>query len=70
MKCEDCKYWERNKNEAFGECKRFPPIITYGLYPKATEEDIQYNLGNFPNSMEDDWCGEFQPKQTEGEEHR
>jgi hypothetical protein len=78
-KCEDCKYWKKNKNnlhdlrrtyndESFlGFCRRTLPK---GVQYTSDENEIaagnpqgQY-YAHWPETKETDWCGEFQPKEN------
>jgi len=54
MKCEDCKFWSVELLAKWGYCKRFPPRASDG------ETDSEW-----PDTDYNDWCGEFQQKETE-----
>ena len=58
MTCKICKWWDQvgyHKGLVgnFGFCRRFPPAH------KTITEKIEQNRGNWPETFEDDWCGEF-----------
>ena len=63
--CESCRYWKiAEHTEAFGErgargagrCRRHPPTTT----GKFHHED------RFPLTAFDDWCGEYEKRQSDG----
>jgi len=62
-KCKNCEYWELLSDDddcvPLGICHRFPPSIN------SDKDDKAYS----PMPDEDEWCGEFKPKESiaEGE---
>ena len=82
-KCENCEWWERWKTGikgTVGICRRFPPKESHKIYTEKSDEyefdgitwihpcpsestDISY----YPKTNDIDWCGEFKPKQKDGE---
>jgi len=59
--CENCKYWERwdapkeSDDYRFGNCHKNPPQVHTEFH----------NIGSFPRTTKDVWCGEFKPKKNE-----
>lgn len=58
-KCEDCKWWDDYDEEApsLGKCHKYAP--------KSTNYDdglARHVYCEWPDVVEDDWCGEFEAK--------
>lgn len=82
MNCKDCKFWfqedgdykcKLNGNDKvihyIGACLRYAPRITLGMvwpYDKLDSEDQEYDAV-WPHTREWDWCGEFEPKESNEE---
>jgi hypothetical protein len=78
MKCRDCNWWEKIKNNLhdlrkgydfdqsfLGFCRRTLPIAVQ--YTSDKEEIAAGNpqcqyLAHWPETKETDWCGEFEEK--------
>lgn len=60
-KCRHCRYFEPYKEIAkdtpIGVCYRHPPVIS--------PNDNEYRNSDYPDTHSDDFCGEWQPRQTE-----
>ena len=65
-KCADCKFWERWGTE-FGGCRRLPPQVDFNFDAReAPYQKLQITITRshkpvWPNTSQDDWCGELQP---------
>lgn len=68
--CKECRFWsqetevpEENKLGIRGECRRYPPLHMVSTLitvdDEAMREDDNLWTGVWPNTYEDDWCGEF-----------
>jgi hypothetical protein len=57
-RCGNCKFWNDLKKGS-GECRKWAPEF----HPQQTMKDM---FGRFPETMEEEWCGEYQRKE-EGE---
>ncbi len=53
--CKNCKYWNFQKEEGVGECRRNPPATFFDQ-----EEGAAFAL--WPYTDDTDWCGEFSRK--------
>lgn len=62
--CRNCRFWhETPDSDVFGgDCRIRSPVIVMGQLNLAAGEcdgtDIA-TMGFWPNTGEDDWCGEF-----------
>ena len=67
-RCENCRFWDLDgvflvaapddeARDRFSECHRYPP--TQGFF----EEVDQNFIPRFPVTLNNQWCGEFQPNQ-------
>ena len=55
MRCDECRFWKQQNTTVFeGECHRNPPVPV----------KIAYICSYWPRCNRDDWCGEFQAKET------
>lgn len=62
-KCEDCKFWRKFEGKN-GECHRYAPLPS--KIEINTKEDKPRFLGSrWPLTNFDQWCGEFQKKQSD-----
>jgi hypothetical protein len=68
--CKLCRFWLNwdTEDTNLGECHRFPPRMAATLEsssegPSATT--VRPEDGGWPLTYPDDWCGEFQPRQTQ-----
>jgi hypothetical protein len=68
--CGNCKFWKDiDKHNAgnHGQCRRFPPVVV-SLPPSQIDGHGDGDTFNpwdatvFPETWNDDWCGEYQPK--------
>ena len=75
-KCEKCRYWnkttEPDSDSRYGECRRRPPVLceghkTSGAPLEPDYEDDAQNWGLWPFVYSDDWCGEFEPKESQSD---
>lgn len=63
--CETCPFWENetfDDDSSYGQCQRFPPVApTTNLQQKESIAALGsegYWKGCFPETSNDDWCGE------------
>jgi|688.fasta_scaffold55407_7 hypothetical protein len=66
--CAKCRFWWRNASDTYGEqdgvygdnrfapCRRFPKVFT------GEKKQFAYDDWDHPVMIDDDWCGEFQPR--------
>lgn len=57
IKCANCRFWDRHPYDvSFGSCRIFRPMV--------------HDSGNtsWPETHDEDWCGEFQSKETSNEQ--
>lgn len=81
-KCMNCEWWDKWKGErdSFGLCRRFPPKESHKIFAEKSEEyefdgitwihacpSESTDISHFPVTINIDWCGEFKPKQKDGE---
>ncbi len=59
--CETCRFWDGSSPDAtgWGMCRRNPP--THVSHEILDGGGIA-NVGFWPDTEDDDWCGEFQEK--------
>ena len=50
--CELCKYKKKS------DCRRYPPQLIY----VSTDISDGYFVSDFPEITDNEWCGEFKPK--------
>lgn len=61
--CASCRFWLRWRESSSGACRRFPPQFQVGTsYNRDIEASEVDSTAAFPNTDDDDWCGEFQVK--------
>ncbi len=65
--CKHCRFWvPAYKRMTIGQCRRFPPSVPdefdIDLEEKLVKES-DYATGVWPRTIDDDWCGEFQPRE-------
>lgn len=54
--CMDCCFWERERHELSGLCRRYAPTVrSRSDDPKVKSFDL------WPTTSEGDWCGEYRP---------
>ena len=70
--CKDCKWWKKwthiteaylekyPQNKDKGDCHKNAPAVT-GL--------LEEGYTCWPDTDSSDFCGEFEPKESEGDEH-
>lgn len=60
--CENCKFFED------GKCHRYPPAMAGGQLREENENGIReietWEKGSFPGVFEEEWCGEWQEKNS------
>ncbi len=72
-KCATCRFWLAVRQvydgnaEVFGVCRRYPPggLSTYVLQMLAlgrAAELTPVSEAHWPNTSEEDWCGEYSPR--------
>lgn len=65
--CKDCRFWceqeDPDADTSVGECRRYPPTIPWR---EASDQVCPYDPNEFPLIHEDDWCGEFKPRDVAG----
>lgn len=68
MRCDECRFWIGDCNNEEGCCHRYPPLVvlrpTQDILPEADTED-RFLASEHPLLDADNWCGEFQPRETE-----
>ena len=77
MKCKDCRWWEKNKNNLHDLRKTYDDKPFLGFCRKALPIGIEYvndddeiaagnpqgqYYGHWLETRESDWCGEFEEK--------
>lgn len=59
-RCEDCAFWERWVSPTHkGLCRRYAPR------PRLADCDVSNHNDSeawWPNTIEEEWCGEFQKR--------
>ena len=74
MKCLGCKWWNKGFSEhaafecpdGFGECRRNAPRGPWKYAEmRVGEAPVTAIISAFPAVAEDDWCGEFEPREDE-----
>jgi hypothetical protein len=62
MKCKDCKWWatKMSGNLIAGVCVRYSPRIVTGMIGGGKTHEY-LDVGVWPATKEDSWCGEFEP---------
>lgn len=60
--CAGCRFWLSHLGGEYGICRRMPPVIQLGLVDRDVER-MYSDRGVFPATSNEDWCGEFRPKQ-------
>ncbi len=58
--CDTCRFWQRDVG-GLGECRRWPPVIVTGQIGDGIDPDENLCVGVWPDTLERDWCGEWQP---------
>ena len=66
MRCDECRFWWQHgqgTDTPLGEgtCQRFPPTPVF-----CEEDGFDGHYDIQPHTLAEDWCGEFQPKETTG----
>ncbi len=58
--CKNCKWWdeEADYHSDMGHCRRFPPLL-------CEQNATNWSKASFPETKENDWCGEFRKKQDD-----
>ena len=56
LRCETCPFWERVKEECFGECRLDPPIILSRQKP-GLQAGVYCYWGVWPIAHQYSWCG-------------
>ncbi|GEM_PF-7103431 len=52
--CQNCDFWEKQKGQHYGSCKRHAPPV---------REDVYYAY--WPITKEQDFCGEYKDRQQQ-----
>lgn len=63
IECGDCRFWRHSSSTPsaeYGECRRNAP--------QATLHFSGANRTYWPETADSDWCGEFQPKESNPQE--
>jgi len=70
MKCEDCKFWDDTPGDLennIGWCRIKSPVITWAFcaiqdtqFTADMIENMWETKAIWPETENDDWCGEFQ----------
>jgi hypothetical protein len=63
QECSGCHYWRRWATGSSGHCRRHAPapiIVSDNGYGNFRDESISTN---WPEACDDDWCGEWRPKE-------
>ena len=69
--CETCRFWDKQQPQhTYANCRRLPPRAAWGVSAQArgSYETPIINIytrsePEWPNTNENDWCGEHQPKE-------
>lgn len=72
-RCGTCRFWRRGADEegydsAF--CHRNAPVLVQGMITKDEFGELagsMFSWAVFPRTSDDDWCGEYQPREKQGE---
>jgi len=62
--CETCRFFvpaEAHRNIGGGNCHRYPPAVFW-------DHDVQEPWWEFPAMIRDEWCGEWRPRTSEGDD--
>ena len=51
-RCKNCEFWDKQKQQNYGSCRRNAPIISKEVY-----------YAYWPVTQSKDWCGEFRPEE-------
>lgn len=69
--CETCRFWLKGEPQfIYGDCRRMPPQgrLAVDIKPASYGEKVmnvsitRFPHADWPNTHQDDWCGEHQPK--------
>lgn len=65
-RCKNCRFWKCNgaNDEDYGLCRIRAPSTTSG-YERTPSIKRFVTITAWPETECDDWCGEFQPKDSE-----
>lgn len=59
--CSTCRFWQRDSmgvdKAVIGECRRRSPALVV-----ITERGNQITATRFPETIDDEWCGEWEGK--------
>ncbi len=55
--CETCKFWKKQENRQFGDCRRYSPKV-------LTARSGEQKPSKWPMTNPTDWCGDY--KKTTG----
>ncbi len=57
--CKNCRWWVKVAEYTnTGHCHRLPPLL-------GEEDATNWSKAAFPETKENDWCGEFRKKQDD-----
>jgi len=73
-RCETCRFWDTTESGAMtaasdadvpcGSCRRMPPVLCFDGPDNDGVEPCKSFNWQHPVTEADDWCGEWQPKQS------
>lgn len=65
--CKTCRFWLLHEPQhIYGDCHRMPPLNTLSAHARPVDYDrVQVTITSerhaaWPNTNQDDWCGEWQ----------
>ena len=56
MECSNCEFWYGSNAAGQGQCRRYAP---------SPNPEGSSRLSGWPLTKGKDWCGEYQPRQTQ-----
>lgn len=74
MKCSTCKWWNKTEpGHTYADCRRQPPQFNFNVNVKRSrygdnQDEItvsRFPNAQWPNTNENDWCGEYAPSDAE-----
>jgi hypothetical protein len=69
-RCETCRFWDLrigDSDEGAGVCRRHAPVAaTPAVNVSQKVEDQTASFPSWPLTLNDEWCGEWQVKPSQG----
>lgn len=73
--CAGCVFWAHQGDKPWADCRRYPPRVIDSMVDQDMLKDGAYDpqgaaleATRFPITLEDHWCGEFQPSHASAHE--